>query len=219
MDAAPVKAGRRSQEERSRDMRRLFAEAMLDALQECGYQGASLSAVLARAGVSRGAWAHHFETKRDLVVAAAEHMFESGIADAAAMAREMAGGDDAARLEALVEAVWRRFYQGRHRDVLFELAVASRTDDVLRDRLAPVFLRLQAALAEVWGAAFPAADAAAPPLLAFSMFMLRGMAMQTMLADDPPQLAQMRRDWAAMLAGLLRAEAGNRNQDGRGEDP
>ena len=101
----------RTQEERSRDMRALLIEATLDCLQAQGFHGASLSVILGRAGVSRGAWAHHFSSKQDLIAAAAEVMMADAAAAARAVTATLDGHED--RFAALVEQVWQRFYQGR----------------------------------------------------------------------------------------------------------
>ncbi len=208
--AKPVRA-RRSQEQRRRDMRHVLIEATLDSLQAGGYHGASLGDILARAGVSRGAWAHYFDSKLELVAAAAEAMLQGSVAQAADIAADIGAGvpDGGApaeeRLAALLEAVWRRFYQGRHRDVLFELAVACRTDAALRARLAPVFAELLAALGGAWGHRFrPRGDAPAmDELMRLTVYMLRGMAMQEAVSGGDGGGAALRRQWARLLAGLV----------------
>src|SRR5271170_1206716 len=95
----------RTQEERSRDMRALLIEATLDCLQAQGFHGASLSVILDRAGVSRGAWAHHFSSKQDLIAAAAEAMMADAATAAQAVAATLDGQED--RFAALIEQVWR----------------------------------------------------------------------------------------------------------------
>jgi len=192
----------RTQEERSRDMRALLVEATLDCLQAYGYHGASLSVILARAGVSRGAWAHHFSSKQDLIAVAAEAMMAEAAAAARAVVATLDGQED--RFAGLIELVWQRFYCGRHRDVLFELVVACRTDRALADRLRPVFVALIECFRGAWGSPTPDATGAGD-LLTLTLFVLRGMAMQEMLAQSPDSQARLRRLWTDITRDFLQA--------------
>jgi AcrR family transcriptional regulator len=192
----------RTQEERSRDMRALLIEATLDCLQAQGYHGASLSVILARAGVSRGAWAHHFSSKQELIAAAAETMMADAAAAARAVAATLDGQED--RFAALIEQVWQRFYCGRHRDVLFELVVACRTDRDLAQRLQPVFVALIECFRGAWGSATPDASGGGD-LLTLTLFVLRGMAMQEMLADSGDGQAALRGLWTGIAREFLQS--------------
>ena len=192
----------RTQEERSRDMRALLIEATLDCLQAQGFHGASLSVILGRAGVSRGAWAHHFSSKQDLIAAAAEVMMADAAAAARAVTATLDGHED--RFAALVEQVWQRFYQGRHRDVLFELVVACRTDRELAARLRPVFITLIESFHGAWGSATPDATGGGD-LLTLTLFALRGMAMQEMLAESADGQAALRQLWTGITRDFLQS--------------
>jgi acetyl esterase/lipase len=57
---------RLSQPERSARMRQKLLEATVQCLDELGYAATSTTEVVARAGVSRGALAHHFASKTEL---------------------------------------------------------------------------------------------------------------------------------------------------------
>jgi AcrR family transcriptional regulator len=192
----------RTQEERTRDMRALLIEATLDCLQAQGFHGASLSVILARAGVSRGAWAHHFSSKQELIAAAAEAMMADAATAARAVAATLDGQED--RFASLIEQVWQRFYRGRHRDVLFELVVACRTDRELAHRLQPVFVELIESFRGAWGSAMPDASGGGD-LLALTLFVLRGMAMQEMLAESPDGQAALRQLWTGIARDFLHA--------------
>src|SRR3954463_6789356 len=67
-------ARRRTQAERSSTTRTRLLEAAGEGLNELGYAGTSTTVVGARAGVSRGGQLHHYPTKRELVLAAIEHV-------------------------------------------------------------------------------------------------------------------------------------------------
>jgi AcrR family transcriptional regulator len=192
----------RTQEDRTRDMRALLIEATLDCLQAHGFHGASLSVILARAGVSRGAWAHHFSSKQDLIATAAETMMAEAATAARAVTATLDGQED--RFTALIEQVWQRFYRGRHRDVLFELVVACRTDRELAERLQPVFVALIESFSGAWGSATPDATGGGD-LLTLTLFVLRGMAMQEMLAETPDGQAALRQLWTGIARDFLQA--------------
>lgn len=196
---------RRSQAQRRTEMRRRLAEATLEALAEHGHAGASLSVILARAGVSRGAWSHHFETKAEMLALAAEGLLRAAILSVEHLPMPVATTTEA-RLLLLLEAAWTRFYEGRHRDLLFEVALAARTDAELQNRLAPIFRDFIAIVGQRWGMVLtlrPGAGADAADLMALTVYMLRGMAMQELAAGPSPSHAPLRALWARMLADRL----------------
>jgi len=194
----------RHQQERSRQTRDLLVDATLDCLQEFGFHGASLSRILERAAISKGTWAHHFATRNELIAAAAEVM----IADTRRAADEFAAqGAERRHDGSLIEEVWERFYQSRYRDVLFEMTVACRTEPDLRARLQPVFAGLIDGLRDAWrGTGQDARQERAADVTTLTVYMLRGMAMQDMLARDPVGGATLRRLWAELMMPLIDAD-------------
>lgn len=190
-------------------MRERLAAATLDALAEHGSAGASLSVILERAGVSRGAWAHHFETKAEMLALAAEGLLLGAVASARALGPAEAPDTSLPledRLSAMIEAAWARFYMGRHRDLLFEVAMAARTDAELRARLAPIFSGFLAAIGSNWGLSLrpDAGDVTEmADLMVLTIYMLRGMAMQELAAGPAPGHEALRRLWVRMLAGWV----------------
>ena len=58
------------------DARAKLLDAALSLIREQGYAGTSVAALCHRAGVTKGAFFHHFESKEALGVAAAEHWSE-----------------------------------------------------------------------------------------------------------------------------------------------
>lgn len=200
-------ATRRSQPERREEMRRRLVAATLDSLALHGHAGASLSVILEKAGVSRGAWAHHFDTKAEMLALAAEGLLREAVASAGALAPTTPLPiDGTAAMAMLLEQAWRRFYEGRHRDLLFEVALAARTDAELKQRLAPIFSDFIAAVGQSWGLALrprPGAGAAVTDLMVLTVYMLRGMAMQELAAGPSPDHARLRALWAGLLAAQV----------------
>ncbi len=189
----------RHPQERSRQTRDLLIEATLDCLQEFGFHGASLSRILERAGVSKGTWAHHFATRNELIAAAAEIM----IAETRRAADEFAASERQ-QDPVLIEKIWQKFYQSRYRDVLFELTVACRTEADLRRRLEPVFAGLVGGIREAWrGDGDGAAQNISANIAMMTVYMLRGMAVQDMLASDPVGGATLRRLWSDLMRPFM----------------
>lgn len=70
-----MKRPRRSQGERSGEMRERLAQATFDIIAARGFSSLRTAAVAERAGVSQGALLHHFETKDGLTLATVEYAF------------------------------------------------------------------------------------------------------------------------------------------------
>lgn len=208
-DGVKERPARRSQADRREEMRQRLVAATLDALSDHGQAGASLSVILDRAGVSRGAWAHHFDTKAEMLALAAEGLLHAAVAAARTLAPPSPAAADLPldqRLSAMIEAAWTRFYTGRHRDLLFEVALAARTDAELRDRLAPIFAGFLTTIGTHWGLTLaPGRDAVAEmaDLMVLTIYMLRGMAMQELAAGPVANHAGLRALWVRLLAGYL----------------
>lgn len=86
---------RRSQVERSEEMRERLARAAFEVIAERGHSAYRTAAVATRAGVSQGAQVHHFATKDGLTLAAVEHAFAHASARTDEIIAEgLAAGDD-----------------------------------------------------------------------------------------------------------------------------
>jgi len=68
---------RRSNVQRTAEMRARLIEATVETLYRSGYSATTTIEVARRARVSRGAMLHHFPTRVDLLLATAYHIFES----------------------------------------------------------------------------------------------------------------------------------------------
>lgn len=140
--AAPVSEGgahvvtphrRRTQAERRASTRGALLDATLEVLVEVGYARLTTGQVVTRAGVTRGAQAHYFATKADLVVQALGHLTDRLVAEMVAQPlRDVSG--DVEQYEVLLNRLW-EVYAGPASTALLELFVASRTDAELRRHL------------------------------------------------------------------------------------
>ncbi|MCB1285812.1 MAG: TetR/AcrR family transcriptional regulator [Microthrixaceae bacterium] len=124
-----AETSRRTQQDRSAATQRALLDATIECLVEYGYAGTTTRLVAERAQVSRGAQTHHYPTKRDLVVAAVERLFDE-------QARHFTSAFDQVdptvrTLEHAVEALW-EIATGPAYAAVLEVLVAARTDEELR---------------------------------------------------------------------------------------
>jgi AcrR family transcriptional regulator len=132
---APAPRPRRTQEQRSATTRAALLDATLQTLVEVGYASTTTSRVAARAGVSRGAHLHHFQTRAALVSAALERYADRRADELRREVAALPPGDD--RTGRALDLLW-----GLYTSPLFQGAVdlwaAARTDADLRAELAPL---------------------------------------------------------------------------------
>jgi AcrR family transcriptional regulator len=195
---APVRV-RRTQAERRAATRGALLDATIDAVVEYGYANVTTAQIVQRAGVSRGAQAHYFSTKAELVVEALRHLADKLISDLEAHPISQKGSEQE-RYAAILDRLW-----ALHHEPVFvaalELWVAARTDLELRDNLARFareFSRTTSALAEQMlpeRASRPGFRAQ----LELAMSSMRGLAMRRSV-DTPRNIA---RAWSLVREQLL----------------
>src|ERR1700744_4471142 len=103
VETAPPRA-RRSQAERSAATRQALLDATVACLVEDGYASTTTSRVAERAGVSRGAHLHHFQTRHAPVAAAMEPPAERRGAELLAAAERLPAGRE--RLVQGLDLLW-----------------------------------------------------------------------------------------------------------------
>jgi len=131
---------RRTQQERREATVRKLLDATIEALAEVGYARASVSEICSRAGVSHGAVFCHFDSRQELIAAAAEEIGRRQVARARAEFEDAGNGDDPdvlARVVRFMDAA----AHSQTNAVLPELLVASRTDEGLRPAMRRVMVR------------------------------------------------------------------------------
>lgn len=132
--ASSVTSGtsRRTQAQRSAEMRTRLLDATVECLVAHGYAGTSTHRVVELAGVTRGAMVHHFRSKEDLVGAAVEYLAEHRAKAAVRELGRVTATPDpvAAALDYLWEA-----HQGPIFAATVELWIAARTDPVLAQQV------------------------------------------------------------------------------------
>lgn len=189
---------RRTQAERRATTRAALLEACADCLLEQGYARLTTSAVVARAGVSRGAQAHYFSTKAELVVAALRHVADRLAAEVMAELPSPPPGAEQAQLE-LLDQLW-RLHTDRLFPALMELWLAARTDPELRAALSEFERELTRRVVKFCHQRMP--DLARRPdfrsFLATTLAAIRGLAILDFL-DRGDEVARL---WPGMRAQL-----------------
>ncbi len=190
---------RRTQAERRATTRRAILNATLEELDAVGYASLTTASVVARAGVTRGAQAHYFATKADLVVQALRHITDQLIEELIAAppkrsesVREQYG--------LLLQRLW-ELNAGIASTALIELWVASRTDPELAEHLDRFQKEINRHLGETARTVAPefAARDDAKHLLINGLAVIRGLWLLRAVTSE----RQIRRLWPAARDQLL----------------
>ncbi|MBB4856429.1 AcrR family transcriptional regulator [Mycobacteroides chelonae] len=123
---------RRTQEERSAAMQARLLEATIECLVEFGYSGTTTSRIASRAGVTRGALIHHFQSKSELMAESVRHL---AFKRTQAVLEELMAMDQSADpIQRYLDVLW-RIHQGPLFVAVVELLIAARTEVDLRVHL------------------------------------------------------------------------------------
>ncbi|SKZ75080.1 TetR family transcriptional regulator [Mycobacteroides abscessus subsp. abscessus] len=113
-------------------MRARLLEATIDCLVEFGYSGTTTSRIASRAGATRGALIHHFQSKSELMAESVRHL---AFKRTQAVLEELMAMDQSADpIERYLDVLW-RIHQGPLFIAVVELLIAARTEPDLRVHL------------------------------------------------------------------------------------
>jgi AcrR family transcriptional regulator len=175
---------RRQQRDRTRQH---LLETTVACLVEHGYAGTTTQRIQERAEVSRGALLHHFRSKADLFAAAIGYIAELQLADIRAATPDT----PQARLDAVRAAISGPVFQAG-----LELWMAARTDPALRAALLPSQREIGRAARELLAGGFTDRDPHSARVAYESLLMLlRGLALTSVLRDDPALADDMMTLW------------------------
>lgn len=191
---------RRSQAERSSATREALLDATIASLVEDGYANTTTSRVAERAGVSRGAHLHHFQTRQALVAAAIEQLARRRSEEQLAAVDSLPTGRE--RVAAGLDLIW-----SAYANPLFQAAIdlwtSARTDPELRDHLAGVERELDRQTLELARRLFP--DLAGSPdferLIEMAAATARGLTLLDTLHSGEER---SRKQWEFCRAELVR---------------
>ncbi|MCM5680034.1 TetR/AcrR family transcriptional regulator [Schlegelella sp. S2-27] len=125
---------RRSHRDRSDATRAQLIAAAIRVVREKAFHGASVFEVAKAAGVTPGAFQHHFGTKAELMMQVTESILRGDLDDPLAWPKATASLRR--RAEGAVQALWKRVYEPERFLVAWQIYFGSASDDALRERLA-----------------------------------------------------------------------------------
>lgn len=146
---------RRSQGERSRQMRIRLIEAAIESLARDGYAGSSLSSITRTAAVSRGAQSHHFPTKEALLYAVVDHI---GAAVRNRLREIMTIEQAPVCRRRVAELLWQQIFSGNLFSAYIELLIASQRSAGLQAAMQKAFISNHAEHFPLREADFPALE-------------------------------------------------------------
>ncbi|MFD1910916.1 TetR/AcrR family transcriptional regulator [Halodurantibacterium flavum] len=196
----PGKQRRRTQAERSAEMREKACIATLQALTDVGYERISTKLIADRAEVSRGALTHHFPMRNDLLVAAFEYLVNGWEKNWPFNAEPSL---PRLSIEELIDALWERLFSTEHYMAAMELMLAARMDSDLGQRLREVQLRWSAIrdkiAARILGVATE--DEKNHLFLQLNLCLLRGIAVHKSFDTDPSVDLKLLALWKDIVRG------------------
>ncbi len=193
---------RRSQEQRSAQMRARLLDATIECLVEYGYAGTTSPRIAEKSGVTRGAQVHHFGSKNEMVLAAINHLAAKR---AEAAIREVGRiSADTDPLTAVLDLIW-DIHDGPIFSATVELWVASRTDPLLAKEMAKFESTVNNTIRSVVGQLVPpSATKEIIDFLYVAMDVLRGIRISSFVDEDP---TRARRRWQRAADSLRRIAA------------
>lgn len=195
---------RRTQAQRSASTREALLDATIESLVEDGYVATTTSRVTERAGVSRGAHLHHFQTRNALVAAAVERLSRRRHEELLAIAGDLPPGREgvAEGLDLLWAGYATPLFQGA-----LSLWAHARTDPELRTHLQEVERDFDRQTLTIARRLFPAAaereDFAR--LIEMAVATMRGLALLDTLNPGSTRNARQWRFCREHLTDLLTA--------------
>lgn len=204
MDCSVAKVPR-TQEQRTSETRARLIEATLDLLLSKGYPAATTLEIAARAGLTRGALSHHFESKDELVVEAVGHLLQTTTAEIRVYASLVRGGS--LGITDFVDRLW-IIFSGPFFMVTLEHITAARHNDFLKARLVERTRGFHASLDDIWRHFFSQTELGTLEVettFNATLCLLRGMGVQTVLRNDPVYYRRLLRFWKTMLVEQIAA--------------
>lgn len=199
---------RRRQEDRSEATRQRLIDATLSCLETEGYAGTTISKIVARGEVSRGAHVYHFPSKAALIEAAAKQLVKRVYIQLGKVFSNLDDSED--RLQAMALSAWRTVFDAREHRVMLEILLASRHDE----ELAAVVQRLwSGGYALIRTAAVHYFEPVDPKdnivsMMALLQWVLRGMALDRHLITDTAMLEEHVLLWCDLMRTRVRARPG-----------
>ena len=194
---------RRTQKSRTNNTINKVLVATTDTIYEVGFHNTTTSRIALKAGVSRGALLHHFPRKENLIAEAVRFMLRKEIEEIDSLAESVS--KDQLSIDEFVDILWEHFSGPLFMTTMDYLA-ASRTEPLLKKELIPSSLEFNESLDKIWQRFFASNSLAdEQKRLAFTstICLLRGMAVNSMLRDDPEYFRNLLSFWKKELGCIL----------------
>lgn len=207
--ATPVR--RRSQAERRDAMRERLLKATLECLARDGYAATTVSSIVKRAGVSRGAHVHHYPSKEALILDAADFLMRRAYRALGDVLLGIADEND--RLQALMQAAWDEIFSTRMFSAFFELLIASQHDAELAKALRAISKRSMQTVDKAIVHYFEPRGTNGEnirDLFIMTAIMLGGISASAHIARGPNDMNRFISIWSRLMNGHVRARKGVR---------
>jgi AcrR family transcriptional regulator len=173
---------RRTQADRSSEMRATLIDAAIRTLHELGYAGATTSLIARCAGVTTGALHHHFLTKEDLMIGVGDHaaaLVGSRLGEIGKVVATSGGTRD------LVRHFW-QIYSDPEYWAVWEIIIGARRDPLFHSRVVEHRLSTMRATLHPWiESALTCGDEAdeAVALIELILISIRGLRLERFLYE------------------------------------
>jgi AcrR family transcriptional regulator len=191
---------RRTQEQRSSEMRRRLARAAFEQIRDRGFAQFRTAAVSRNAGVSQGAQLHHFPTKDDLAIAAIEYGYQLSEETTIANFARFDSASDPEPVAALIDDC-ATFY-GTAFDVGLDIVKGSATNLELRRRIGELSRANRDFAERGWLARLVAhgwSVADAQDVLDMTTSLVRGFAVRRWIRRDSGQHERLLARWVEIV--------------------
>lgn len=199
---AVVKA-RRTQEERSTEMRQRILRSALACITSNGLQRTSTHDIAGIAEVSRGALLHHFPTRASLLEAAYSMLLEEEISLIDTFSKQLS--KDGSSIKQLVKFIYGR-YSGPLFKVTLDYLSLARVDEEIMAAVVPGSSEYVERLNLLWDKCLEdvAIDGARKrSLMNQTLFLIRGMSFQGVWRQDDPYFNDILSEWTDQLVAQL----------------
>lgn len=199
---------RMTQPQRSDAMRQRLIKATLECMARDGYAGTTIAKIVARAKVSHGATGHHFQTKSDLILAAAEDLMNRSFSVLGELV-ETAHDED--RYASVINAMWAKFHSQPEMKAMLALAVAAQTDKPLAKAMMALTSRTDAIYDQVTGLLFePLKGATVSPheLFTLARSVMFGLAAEYHISGNETAVREQIDAWVRLVSTQFRARRG-----------
>lgn len=207
-EVAPAKS-RLSQAQRSSAMRLRLQDATIEQLIENGYAQASVSAICKSAGVSRGAFVHHYPTKLGLMEDVARKLVLDSNRKMGKVLSAVSQDDDL--LRAFIHGAWSEIFSTPIYHAYRELVNASQSDPELNRHMKKVnrdMLHLLDKAVEHYFEPKGGGDFKIKDLFLLSRWLLGGISSHNHLIDHPQYIHSQLDLWQRLLRTQIRPKSG-----------